>query len=225
VTDRHEANKAAIAPWRAAMYDWDPAGVSAAARAVFAPDAVVHLAFPFEDLDGGVGLVDTALAPLAAAWPDIERRDMIVTVGTTEAGNDWVGCCGAYVGTFTEPWLDIPPTRRPVSMRFHEFYRLVDGRIVEMQALWDIPEVMMQAGAWPMGPSLGRDWFVPGPATQDGIVSSHFDPDRSATSLQVVLDMLGDMGRHPHEPVEAMQLERYWHPKFKPLLCGRQLRC
>ena len=47
-------------------------------------------------------------------------------------------------------------------MRFHEFYRIEDGRIVEMQALWDIPEVMMQAGAWPMVPSLGREFCIPG---------------------------------------------------------------
>ena len=47
--------------------------------------------------------------------------------------------------------------------------RMEGGRAVEMQALWDIPELMMQAGVWPMAPSLGRDWRVPGPASQDGL--------------------------------------------------------
>ena len=46
-----------------------------------------------------------------------------------------------------------------------------DGKVVEMQALWDIPQVMMQAQAWPMTPSLGVEWLVPGPATQDGIIT------------------------------------------------------
>ena len=45
------------------------------------------------------------------------------------------------------------------------------GKVVEMQALWDIPELMMQARAWPMAPGLGREWQVPGPATQDGLVA------------------------------------------------------
>ena len=81
----------------------------------------------------------------------------------------WVGTCGYYCGTFAAPFLDIPPTRRMAAMRYHEFYRIEGGHVAEMQALWDIPELMMQAGAWPMGPSLGRGWHVPGPAPQPGL--------------------------------------------------------
>lgn len=214
MTHIHTLTKQVVAPLRAAMYDWTADGVQAALAASFAPDAEVHLAFPFEDLDGGAGWYGEALAPLAKAWPDLERRDSIVIGGTTDIGRNWVGCCGNYMGTFVNPWLGIPPTGRLVSMRFHEFFWVVDGQIVEMQALWDIPEVMMQAGAWPMGPSLGRDWLVPGPATSDGILLGAHDDDRAAEALKIVLDMLDDMGRHPTEPVEAMNLDRYWHPKF-----------
>ena len=69
--------------------------------------------------------------------------------------SSWVGCCGHYMGVFERPWLDIPPTRHLTAMRYHEFFRLEDGTVVvEMQALWDIPQVMMQARAWPLAPSL-----------------------------------------------------------------------
>jgi hypothetical protein len=40
-------------------------------------------------------------------------------------------------------------------MRFHEFYQIEQEKVVKMQILWDIPEIMMQANAWPMAPSLG----------------------------------------------------------------------
>ena len=40
-------------------------------------------------------------------------------------------------------------------MRFHEFYKFENDKIVEMQTIWDIPELMMQADAWPLVPSLG----------------------------------------------------------------------
>lgn len=30
-------------------------------------------------------------------------------------------------------------------MRYHEFFRIEDSKVVEMQALWDIPQVMLQA--------------------------------------------------------------------------------
>ena len=76
--------------------------------------------------------------------PDFERRDYIVVSGKTEQNLDWVGCGGFYNGTFIKPFLDIPPTGHIAHMRFHEFYRFQEGKIIEVQALWDIPELMMQ---------------------------------------------------------------------------------
>ena len=194
------------------MYDWNRAGVQAALAAAFATDARVRLGYPFEELDGSNGFFTDALSPLAAAWPDLERRDHIVIEGTSESGALVVGCSGYYTGAFVEPWLGIPPTGRQASMRFHEFFRVEGGRIVEMQALWDLPEVMMQAGVWPMGPSLGKEWHVPGPATHDGL--GPHDATGSAASLDHVVAMLNDMTKHPTEPVEAMRLDHYWHPKM-----------
>ena len=109
------------------------------------------------------------MRPCFKAIPDLERRDWILMSGVTDKGLDWVGCGGFYCGTFAEPWLDIPPTGHMVHMRFHEFYRFVDGKVTEYQAIWDIPEVMMQADAWPMAPSLGREWHIPGPLPNDGL--------------------------------------------------------
>ena len=67
-------------------------------------------------------LYDKAYGPLARAVPDLERRDYIVMAGPTEHGDDWVGAGGYYTGTFTHPWLDIPPTGHQMHMRFHEFF-------------------------------------------------------------------------------------------------------
>lgn len=178
----------------------------------FAKDATVHLAFPFEDLNGADDLFETAYLPLINAIPDLERRDFIVMAGHSNGGN-WIGCAGHYMGTFENPWLDIPPTKHLVGMRYHEFFRIENDEIVEMQALWDIPEVMMQAKAWPMSPHLGIEWLVPSPATNDGIINSPYDQTKSEGSLQLVMDMLKDLKRN-NESVEAMQLDKYWHPKF-----------
>jgi hypothetical protein len=61
-------------------------------------------------------------------------------------------------------------------MRFHEFYRLESGRIVEIQALWDIPEVMMQAGAWPHGSLFGAGVLHSGAGDDlDGIIPGPWD--------------------------------------------------
>ncbi|MBL8337982.1 MAG: ester cyclase [Rhodoferax sp.] len=211
--DVRTRNRAAVARMRQAQYDYEPERVRTSLQQLFAQQAVVHLATPFEDLDGAAGLYGEAYAPLHTALPDLERRDWIVVAGPSASGDDWVGCCGCYTGTFQRPWLDIPPTGHQIAMRFHEFYRFEDGRVVEMQALWDIPELMLQARAWPMAPALGREWQVPAPATQDGLIERAWDADASLASRQLVLDMLIGLSRHATGGVAAMELERYWHPR------------
>lgn len=213
--DRHTDHKDLIAPLRAAMYDFDAEGVRAALHAVCAENVVFRLAFPFETIAGVDDYFDAVYAPLATAIPDLERRDYIVMAGPTPEGHDWIGCGGFYTGTFTHPWLDIPSTGHLVHMRFHEFYRVVDGKIVEMQALWDIPEVMMQARAWPLVPSLGREWHVPAPASNDGIVPGPYDVDAGSATCQHIIDMLEYLKRHPSQGgPEVMEMECFWHPRM-----------
>jgi predicted ester cyclase len=212
--DIHGRNKAALAPLRQALYNYQPDAVRAALLAVFTPDAIVHLATPYDDLDGPQGLYGDVFEPLHRAIPDLERRDTIVMAGPGAVDGDWVGCCGYYTGTFVRPWMDIPPTGHQVSLRFHEFYRMQGGKVVEMQALWDIPELMLQARAWPMVPSLGREWHVPGPATQDGLVVAPRDDARAQASRQLVQDMLAGLAKFATGGVAAMELEKFWHPRF-----------
>jgi len=209
----HNQNKERIGELRAALYDCDGGRLRGQLAEIFAPDCLVQLANPLETLDGVAGLYEQAYAPLLRAVPDLERRDFIVMAGESQGAN-WVGCCGHNLGVFERPWLDIPPTQHLLAMRYHEFFRFEDGQIVEMQALWDIPQVMMQAGAWPMSPSLAPEWpVVPGPATNDGIIESPYDEAQSQASLHWVTDMLNAMGRSL-EGIEAMEIDRYWHPKF-----------
>jgi len=202
-----DALKALIAAYRKATASYDPATVRVAADALFAPDATIKLCHPFGEV---ADLIDAALTPLHQAMPDLERRDMIVVAGTTPEGADWIGCMGNYMGTFLAPFLDIPPTGHLAHMRYHEFFCVADGKIVEMQAIWDIPELMMQANAWPMAPQLGKFMTTPAPMSGDGLVT---DGDGKAT-MDHVIDMLTDLCRFPANPdPEIMQLEKYWHPQ------------
>ena len=167
----------------------------------------VRLAHPFETLDGGAGWWDAALAPLLAAVPDLERRETIRIEGRDADGALWLGTCGHYAGAFRAPFLGIPPTGRMAALRFHEFFRVDDGAVAEVQALWDLPELMLQAGVWPLSPALGREWHVPGPATQDGL-----DPSGDGReALEIVRDMLLALGNSP-QGEDAMRLPEFWHP-------------
>ena len=184
-------------------------------EALLAPDAISKFCHPLGTLQGAGQLYDTAFAPLFLAFPDLERRDWISMCGKTDKGETWIGCGGHYVGRFVRPWLDIPPTGHIAAMRFHEFFKIENGRASEIQAIWDIPELIMQAGAWPAAPSLGRDGLVLSPHSCDGLVNGQGDMTKSAASLKHVSDMLTAMIRHPSEGgPEVMELERFWHPRF-----------
>lgn len=211
--DHYAGIRAAFQPLRLAQYNFTAETVRAALRDLLSGDAKVQLGCPLDTMEGPDAMWEQAYAPLLDAIPDLERRDTIVMAGPTPEGADWLGCCGYYTGTFVNPWLDIPPTGHMVSMRFHEFYRIVNGRVVEVQAIWDIPELMMQANAWPMAPSLGREWHVPGPASEDGLMAGQRDPELSQCALDIVLEMCDHLGKFATEGVEGMRLDTFWHPR------------
>ena len=204
------ALKTCLAPYAAAMRTAEAAGLPPVIAQLFAPDARIRMCHPLGEMTGDA-FFETALSPLLMAMPDLERRDMITIVGTTPEGQDMVAVMGNYFGTFNGPFLDIPPTGHLAHMRFHEFFLLTHGRVTEAQIIWDIPELMMQASAWPMAPQLGKFLATPAPMTQDGLAA---DGDGQA-SLRQVIDMLTDLCRHPAEGgPEVMNLEHYWHPRF-----------
>lgn len=209
----YNANKSLIKVLSNALYDFEDKAVRQVFKEVFSPKAKIQLCYPFETLASPENLYEDVYKPLHKAIPDLERRETIFISGTAEDDSAWVGCCGYYTGSFEKNWLDIPATGHQVSLRFHEFYRIENSKVIEMQAVWDIPEVMMQANAWPMSPSLGREWHVPAPATQDGL-SVQYDNEKANISCKLVADMCDSLGHYATGGVEAMQLEKYWHPRF-----------
>ncbi|MBO6674382.1 MAG: ester cyclase [Rhizobiales bacterium] len=213
--DAPTRHKALLAPYRAALYDYDENTLLAVMDDLFCINVDANFSHPIGSLVGPAAMFVGTFAPLANAFPDFERRDTIVMAGRTPEGQHWVGCGGYYAGTFQRPFLDIPPTGHMAAIRFHEFFRFEEGRVVEIQALWDIPELMMQAGAWPMQPSLGREWQVPAPATQDGLISGPYDEVTSRATCQHIIDMLQAMKRHPSQGgPEVMEMDRFWHEKM-----------
>lgn len=203
--------KARLLPYRRATCNFDKASVRHAMTELFDANVVFNCCHPFGQMTGADQLFRRCLEPLCNAMPDLERRDMIVIAGTTDEGEHWVGTMGNYMGTFVTPFLGIPPTGHVAHMRYHEFYKIENNHVCEVQAIWDIPELMMQANAWPMAPQLGSFLCTPAPMSGDGLAIS----GDGTKSLQHVIDMLTDLCRHPVNPDPSiMQLEKYWHPQF-----------
>lgn len=214
MTTVHDHTKAVIAPLRAAFRSGGASGLRGALVDSFAPDAQIRLGHPFDRLTGPAELFDRVYEPLLRAMPDLERLDFICMSGERwgdGCSGNWVGLAGNFVGTFRAPWLGIPATGSPVFMRYHEYLRIEDGLVAEMQALWDIPQVMLQAGVWPMAPQMGVEWMCPGPADGQGILTAPHDTAAAEASVQLVWDMLHDLKKGDADTPER-GLGGFWHP-------------
>ena len=203
--------KSLLLPLRKAMAEFSEAPVRSALSQLCTADVKIRMCHPFGEMSGPEAFYKTAYAPLLKAMPDLERRELIVVAGKTPQGEDWLGAMGNYMGTFLAPFLDIPPNAHLAHMRYHEFFRIANGKVTEIHLIWDIPEVMMLANAWPMAPQLGAFLCTPGPMTGDGLTAS----GDGKANLERIKDMESALCRYPENPdPKVMQLDKFWHPRF-----------
>jgi len=176
--------------------------------AFFADDAQVNVVHPFNALAGGLGLYDPLIAPLAAAFDGLFRRDDIVMAGEFD-GQDWISATGYYTGRFSRDWLGIRASGEHAYPRFGEFHRMRVGKAVESYIFLDIPELMMAVGQWPIidspGKPRGFTGMIQGSASHDGIITTPQDPAEIAKSYQMVTDMLAGLA------TEDEAWRPYWH--------------
>lgn len=186
---------------------------------IFADDVEWRMAHPLNELRGLDQGVSTIWDPLKRSFPDLERRDLILVGGEYE-GRDYVAALGHYCGTFRSDWLTIPATGRPVFLRYGEVYELRDGKIVQANCLWDILDVIRQAGFWPIAPSLGTEGMWPGPLTNDGIVLHPTSVGESNASIAQTLAMHKTLGDYNDQAGEGrdgllnMPQKLHWHPRM-----------
>jgi hypothetical protein len=183
-------------------------GYAAAVDRFYAPDARINIVHPFNAVAGAEGYRERFLEPLRRSFENMFRSDYIA-FGGASGGADWVTCTGYYSGRFARPWLGIAPTGALAHLRFGEFHRMENGRAVESFVYLDIPELMISAGQWPITDSPGRDrgytGYLPGPASQDGLVWHDSDPARSASSCELVTAMLRRLA------TKDQAWRPYWH--------------
>ena len=211
----HDRNRTLLAPLRSALSEGGESAIRHALDEVFAPGARISLGHPLGTMQGPDNLWTGVYAQLLAALPDLERCDFIAMAGSRmgdDRGGNWVGLGGNFIGTFARPWLGIPATGRPAFMRYHEYFRIEDDRIVEMKGLWDIPQLMLQAAAWPMAPQLGVEWMCPGPADGKGVVTEPYDAGKADRTVKIVRNMLHDLKQGDARTPDR-GLAGFWHPK------------
>ena len=193
-----------------------PAAFNKALRGLCADNAILRAPHPLPNFRGVRDIASGFWKPLRRAFPDIERRFDIL-VSARIAGREWTCATGHFVGTFADDFLGIPATGGAAFLRCAEFRRVApDGRAREVVLFLDFPDLMLQANAWPLPPSLGAEMMFPAPATRDGVVLHSPDENESQKTSALVRAMLDGLSRYRGDlqSLKSMNQKRFWHPKM-----------
>jgi len=127
---------------------------------------------------------------------------------------------GHLMALFDQPFLAIPPTRKIAMLRYAEFNRVLDGKIVETALFCDLIHLMHQAGLKPLpADQTGAHLVQPGPATHDGLLFDEQDPAKSKATLDLINQMIGDIAANsnaddvakPRDATPQAELKISWH--------------
>ncbi|RVT42007.1 polyketide cyclase [Sphingobium algorifonticola] len=189
-----------------------PSELKAVASTFFAPDVAYIAGCPVNQMHGLDEVVERHLAPMKSAMPDLERRDDILMSGHWNGG-DWISATGYYYGTLTGEWFGLRPSQSWLYVRFGEFYRIENGRIVDAYVIFDWIDVFRQLGINPLRPALGVEGLCPPPLAQDGLVLYDADPAESVQSLKLVEAMIFE-GMWAFDGInhETMRFHDFWTP-------------
>jgi predicted ester cyclase len=180
------------------------------------PDTVWDCFHPVNQLSGAAEVLEGLLLPIRAALGQAMRRDDIFIGGATWMGQgNWVASLGHHVGNFNAPLFGVVPNGKLVFLRYGEYYRIENGKIVEAKIIIDLPDLMRQVGAMPIPEMLGTEMLFPAPATHNGVLPNA--PERSNASAQLVWDMLADL--HVYDPENFSSTGQtgkggYWHEQM-----------
>ncbi|MEM8815433.1 MAG: ester cyclase [Pseudomonadota bacterium] len=209
----YQDSKRLVRQFYAAMETAAPEACAQVLREYVADDYHWRGMHPFYEQHGADAVVDTFWQPLLKSFKRLQRRQDVFMAGTNaiDGESEWVCSMGHLMGLFDEPWLDIPPTGKLAFLRYCDFHRIADGKIVETALFCDILSVMRQAGLNPLPESTGVEILTPGPRTHDGLLYEPQDPAESRKSLDLVNAMKDDLVNAEGFQSPDEELARTWH--------------
>ena len=182
------ADKRLVVEFLHAIADAQDGEIEATLRRYCRDDVVWRMFHPFGEIAGIEAAADRFWRPLKASFPDHEHR-----IGQAIAGDYEDRVCvstlGDVQGTFAEAWLGIPPTHGLVIQRFGFCASVRDGKIASAYVLFDILDVMLQAGVYPLRRMPGSAAQWPLPPAESGASLTRCDPILGAETLRIVIEM------------------------------------
>jgi predicted ester cyclase len=123
----------------------------------------------------------------------------------------WVVSMGHLMGLHDASWLGIPATRKIAFLRYAEFCKVEDGKVVETAMFCDIPHLMIQAGVNPFPPQTAAHMVQPGPVTHSGLMNDVQAPAEGDKTLALINAMINDLGTWQSGLPLVDELARTWN--------------
>ena len=186
-------------------------------------DALWHGPDPISGLRGPRAINAEFWGPLLESFPSLKRQTHIFMGGQSSGridgtgdGKYWVAGTGYFNGIFAKDYLSIPANGEEVSIRWGEFCRLDDGKIVETFVLLDFIDLMQQAGYEVLPPSRGIDGMYPPPIANDGIMPDEQDRATSDYTLQHIRRFIFEgLNAYDQSELKSMGMADFFHPDVK----------
>jgi hypothetical protein len=169
---------------------------------------------PFNEMTSAQEIADKFWKPFRQSFSRMQRRQDVFMAGRNQIDDFksvWVVSMGNLMGLFDAPWLNIPPTGKMTFMRYCEFNKVENGKIVDTAMFIDIPMVMMQAGLNPFPTSTGAQIVQPGPITHDALMFDAQDPTQGQATLDAINRMVADLGDWDNKLTLEQELALSWH--------------
>ena len=170
---------------------------------------------PFNEINSSHEVMTSFWITFKKAISRMQRRMDIFMAGynSLEAGGTWVVSMGHLMGLFDNDWLGITSTGKMAFLRYCEFNRIEENKIVETAMYFDIPHLMKQVGMTPFKVQTAAHLIQPGPLNHDGLLFSQQSAEETRKTLEAINYMVGDIknwtgGRE--EPLED-ELARSWN--------------
>ena len=199
--------------------------VETVARATMDTDIVWHGPDPINQLRGVEAFVTDFWLPLLNSFPDLKRQTDLFCGGQSNGridgdisldGKMWVSGTGYFNATFAQDYLTIPATGSEVNIRWGEFCRMEQGKIVKIYFLLDLIDLMQQAGFHVLPPSRGQDGLYPPPRANDGILLDAQNEQESAYSLDHIRRFIFDgLNKYDQSELKSMGMADFFHPNMQ----------
>ena len=191
------------------------------------PDASWFGFSPINELEGIEAQIEEFWRPFLRAFSKLERQTHIFMGGTSSGKVDgssdnryWVGATGLFNGFFQQDWcigsLNIPANNKSIEIRWAEFFRFEDQKIIETYLMLDLVDFLEQSGHAILPPSKGVPQIYPAPISQEGVLLDKQEQADTEASLQLIRDFLfGGLNLYDQHNLKSMGVADFFHQDVK----------